>query len=709
MANENLDQIFTANPITTNAPTDLMYFMQSPYNSGTDAGMLFSDFAAQFSAGSSSFDGDTGIATGSTITIKSGVASLLCGASIQFVASGSTVELNVTDAKSNTYFGQDAGKASSTGFNNLAFGFGSLQSITSGSDNTGIGANALSSVGTGGTNTALGYNAGTSVTTGAGNVLAGYQAGLNYTGSETKNIIIGLSNGTAAESNVTRIGFSSANASNQTKCFIDGIRGISGSGNSVVVDSNGQLFDGGAASGVSAIQIQDQAFTSVTDSGSVNALVGAYSPAITALTDGMILSITTSNTNTSNTVTFDAGTGAIPVLSSVTPQLTIAIGDIYQDRPALLQYSQAGNYWSLLNPQTVSQLNLSLCLSTTVQAGGIANVYTATNPYFGNNLTASNAMYVFVQIPDSNTSASTFTYGSTIGTLPIISQAGSALVGGEMTGGGTYILSLNSSSTGWILLNPNAAGGSSPWTSGGTNSVFGGDGSSIVTGSTDSIVWGGGSCSVLNGTASTCFGFGSVSTGFGSVAAGYFCTASAPYATAFGNDCTSSGNSTFSVGERNIVSGNNSAAMGQRAHAPNTNSYIWADGQTNPFSTSIDYSYVIACSGGFYYYNHTDTTAVLAFSVDANGQATIGNQGAGLTIKSGSNCKIGTAVLVGGTVTVSNTSVTASSLILLTAQVAGGTQGQLSIGTVVAGTSFDINSSSALDTSTIGYMIVEKG
>lgn len=43
-----LSQIFTDNPIATNASTDLMYFSQSPYTPGHDAGMTFSDFAAQF-------------------------------------------------------------------------------------------------------------------------------------------------------------------------------------------------------------------------------------------------------------------------------------------------------------------------------------------------------------------------------------------------------------------------------------------------------------------------------------------------------------------------------------------------------------------------------------------------------------------------------------------------------------------------------------
>jgi hypothetical protein len=44
----NIHQIFIANPITTNAGTDLMYFGQSPYTIGNDAAMTFSNFSTQF-------------------------------------------------------------------------------------------------------------------------------------------------------------------------------------------------------------------------------------------------------------------------------------------------------------------------------------------------------------------------------------------------------------------------------------------------------------------------------------------------------------------------------------------------------------------------------------------------------------------------------------------------------------------------------------
>lgn len=77
-----------------------------------------------------------------------------------------------------------------------------------------------------------------------------------------------------------------------------------------------------------------------------------------------------------------------------------------------------------------------------------------------------------------------------------------------------------------------------------------------------------------------------------------------------------------------------------------------------------------------------------------------------LYVGTGSNQVAGKAVLVGGTVTVNNTKIAASSIVMLTAQVAGGVQGALSVGTVTAATSFVINSSNAADTSTVGWQIL---
>jgi hypothetical protein len=83
--------------------------------------------------------------------------------------------------------------------------------------------------------------------------------------------------------------------------------------------------------------------------------------------------------------------------------------------------------------------------------------------------------------------------------------------------------------------------------------------------------------------------------------------------------------------------------------------------------------------------------------------------GKGLRIKEGTNAKMGVATLVGGTVVVSTTAVTATSRVFLSGQ---------SLGTVTApsalivsartpGTSFTILASQATDTSVIAWELVE--
>lgn len=79
-----------------------------------------------------------------------------------------------------------------------------------------------------------------------------------------------------------------------------------------------------------------------------------------------------------------------------------------------------------------------------------------------------------------------------------------------------------------------------------------------------------------------------------------------------------------------------------------------------------------------------------------------------IKLQTGSNKSIGTATLVAGTVTVSTTAVTSSSLIFVTVNTPGGTQGFLSVpsGSIVNGTSFVINSSSNTETSTVNWWII---
>lgn len=91
------------------------------------------------------------------------------------------------------------------------------------------------------------------------------------------------------------------------------------------------------------------------------------------------------------------------------------------------------------------------------------------------------------------------------------------------------------------------------------------------------------------------------------------------------------------------------------------------------------------------------------------GDLKIKTVGKGLQVKEGSNAKMGTVVLSSGTAVVSTTAVTATSRIFLTAQSLGTVSvGQgLAISARTAGTSFTILSGSAVDTSTVAWMIVE--
>lgn len=102
-----------------------------------------------------------------------------------------------------------------------------------------------------------------------------------------------------------------------------------------------------------------------------------------------------------------------------------------------------------------------------------------------------------------------------------------------------------------------------------------------------------------------------------------------------------------------------------------------------------------------------------SFRAKANGDAVSqGNlvaavAGKGLQLQSGTGARAGNAVLVGGMVTVSSTTVTANTLVLLTRKTSGGTIGTSITYTLSAGNSFTITSDNILDTSTFTYMLVE--
>lgn len=100
----------------------------------------------------------------------------------------------------------------------------------------------------------------------------------------------------------------------------------------------------------------------------------------------------------------------------------------------------------------------------------------------------------------------------------------------------------------------------------------------------------------------------------------------------------------------------------------------------------------------------------LAVPVAVAGNIDVTAAGSGLQVKEGANAKQGIATLAAGTVTVANTSVTASSRILVTCQILGTVASASTFDTPrTAGVSFTIHASQATDTSTVAWEIFEPG
>jgi len=176
-------------------------------------------------------DGDFGSATpvGGVIDIITNVATLNAGSTTYFIASGNTVQLNVTDGNGNTVFGKDCGTATLSAMGGANTIFGSLcgDALTSGSSNTIIGRDCAGNL-----------------INGIHNIIIGVSSGSNYNSNESSNILIGSSiEGVTGESNVIRIGDTTGTGPTEfNKCFIAGIDGRDvGSVATVVTESGDQL------------------------------------------------------------------------------------------------------------------------------------------------------------------------------------------------------------------------------------------------------------------------------------------------------------------------------------------------------------------------------------------------------------------------------------------------------------------------------------
>lgn len=101
------------------------------------------------------------------------------------------------------------------------------------------------------------------------------------------------------------------------------------------------------------------------------------------------------------------------------------------------------------------------------------------------------------------------------------------------------------------------------------------------------------------------------------------------------------------------------------------------------------------------------TTITLNSGLTTTGNVTAAVAGSGVRIKEGSNARMGTGTLSGGTVTIANTSVTASTRVFLTRTGSGTSTGQLRVSAQTASTSFVVTSTDNTDAGTFNYLLVE--
>jgi hypothetical protein len=248
-------------------------------------------------------NGDTGSITGNTVTIYADTAALNSGSTVQFVNSGTTSTLNVTNANHTTIIGNNSGYLGSSGTGNTVLGAFCLYGNSGGSQNTAVGYTSCASITSGANNLALGYNTLNNLLTGSSNIILGSSSGSAYTGSESSNILIN-NLGIVGESNVIRIGTQGSSPGQQNECFLAGIVGVTASNPvlTTINSSTGQM-------GVQALTKYDVlvggasnalAFVGPGSAGQVlqsggNAANPAYSTATYPATAGMTGNVLTSN------------------------------------------------------------------------------------------------------------------------------------------------------------------------------------------------------------------------------------------------------------------------------------------------------------------------------------------------------------------------------------------------------------------------------
>jgi len=202
-------------------------------------------------SGIGTINGDSGSATGTTVTLYANNATTVCGSTVKFVNSGSTSVLNVTDANDNTLIGKSAGNLTLSGTDNVGLGRQALLSLTSGPRNIAIGSGALQLLTASEGNVAIGWGAMTSTVSANFNTAIGMEALRGNTGTSGANIAMGyqcMFTGGSVSNSVClgyQTGYAMSSGSGNVAVGILCMNGlVSGSNNTIIGNQSGQSYTG---------------------------------------------------------------------------------------------------------------------------------------------------------------------------------------------------------------------------------------------------------------------------------------------------------------------------------------------------------------------------------------------------------------------------------------------------------------------------------
>lgn len=645
---KDINQIFIAQPITSNISTDLMYFGRSPYGATDDKAMTFSNFSSQFPASVQvqqsvfNYAVDTGVANNYVANLTPAPAVLTDGLTIYLKVANAnnsqncTLDLNglgptpITQPSGMGLGSQDMSPAfiavltyntfnNSWELQNPTLSVASPYLVTTGQFDVSSDSGAVNAyIGTAPFFTTISLNLGTRVFFFPGNTNTG-AATFTYSSTPTAPIIY---NGTPLVGGEMIASQLSILVWDNTSWQL----------------ANSYLSGGGGS--VTPQDLQNNTFTYTANTGGTgNDYTATMTPPLASLVDGQRISMLAPMTNTNNSTTSAPATldvdGLGPknifihtaVLSSGLPALAGAIqsGLIYD-----FTYNSSADHWFVENPSTMvtGEFMVRQYWCYAVDAGAV-NAYDITIPtidldLFGDPNPGARVVFTTAN-PNSGASTLVINAGNV---RPIVSQNGSALIGGEITS--TSVNEFTYFNNAWVLTNPATSSLGGPFYEGvgGVNSAhtidaFANGANSFAIGlnananASDAIAMAAGSAATANSTIA--IGNGTTANANNAVAISQSAQAYGFGAVSLGLQTTAPGAHAYCFSFNGYSGGDNSYTLGNQATTNNAGSVVWGDSTVIPVQDSMADQFNLTFAGGFrFFLNNVPTPS---WAIDPVGNA----------------------------------------------------------------------------------------